>query len=67
MQARNGVPCRLERDPVCGRELTREQAPLTTVLRGRTYRFCSERCRTRFTIRPGWFVDRSPATSRRAS
>ena len=48
-----------ERDPVCGRELTRDQALLSSELRGRTYLFCSERCRMLFSICPGWYVDRA--------
>ena len=51
-------PCRLERDPVCGRELTSDQALLTAEVKGRTYLFCSERCRMLFSIRPAWFVQR---------
>ena len=48
--------CRPQRDPVCGRELTADQALLTAELRGHTYLFCSERCRMLFSIRPAWFV-----------
>lgn len=51
-----------ERDPVCGRELTKEQALLRTEVDGKTYLFCSERCRMLFSIRPGWFVDRPDTT-----
>ena len=59
MQYTNEPPGRPERDPVCGRELTKEQALLSAELKGRTYLFCSERCRMLFSIRPGWYVDRS--------
>jgi YHS domain-containing protein len=55
----------LERDPVCGRELTREQALLSAEVKGRTYLFCSERCRMLFSIRPAWFVDRADGSTRR--
>ena len=58
-------PCRLERDPVCGRELSRDQALLTAELKDRTYLFCSERCRMLFSIRPGWFVERADDPRRR--
>ena len=51
--------CQPQRDPVCGRELTDDQALLSSELRGRTYLFCSERCRMLFSIRPGWYVDRA--------
>jgi len=43
---------------VCGRELTREQALLSTEVDGRRLLFCSERCRMLFSIRPGWFLER---------
>ena len=56
--------CRPQRDPVCGRELTADQALLTAELRGRTYLFCSERCRMLFSIRPAWFVDRTDQAPR---
>ena len=56
--------CRPQRDPVCGRELTADQALLTAELRGHTYLFCSERCRMLFSIRPGWFVDRTDEAPR---
>ena len=51
--------CRPQRDPVCGRELTADQALLRSELKGRTYLFCSERCRMLFSIRPAWFVGRT--------
>jgi YHS domain-containing protein len=65
MQAAGDSPCHLERDPVCGRELTREQALLSSEMKGRTYLFCSERCRMLFSIRPAWFVERTDEPSRR--
>jgi YHS domain-containing protein len=64
MQAPDKPPCRLDRDPVCGRELATGQAPLSIELKGRTYLFCSERCRMLFSIRPAWFVDRTAETTR---
>lgn len=61
-------PKRLPCDPVCGRELTEEQALLSTQVKGDTYLFCSERCRMLFSIRPGWFLERTePRPARRAS
>ena len=65
MQAASEPPSRLERDPVCGRELTRDTALLAAELKGRTYLFCSERCRMRFSIRPAWFVEREGESHRR--
>ena len=58
------LPC----DPVCGRELTEEQALLSAEVDGDRYVFCSERCRMLFSIRPGWFLERAePRPARRAS
>lgn len=64
MPVTNEPPRRLERDPVCGRELTREQALLSAELKGHTYLFCSERCRMLFSIRPAWFVERRLESAR---
>ena len=55
----SGYHQRPEYDPVCGRELTGEQALLRTEIDGRRYLFCSERCRMLFSIRPGWFLERA--------
>jgi Cu+-exporting ATPase len=63
MRATSETPCRLERDPVCGRELTCGQALLRAESKGRTYHFCSKRCRMRFIIRPAWFVGRAEETA----
>ena len=61
-------PKRLACDPVCGRELTEEQSLLSAEVNGDTYLFCSERCRMLFSIRPGWFLERTePRPVRRAS
>lgn len=38
-------------DPVCGRQITEAQALLRAEHRGRTYLFCSERCRMLFALR----------------
>jgi len=65
MRTTDDLPGRLERDPVCGRELTREQALLSAEMKGRTYLFCSERCRMLFSIRPAWFVEQSGTRERR--
>jgi YHS domain-containing protein len=62
------IPRRLPCDPVCGRELSEEQALLSTEVSGDRYLFCSERCRLLFSIRPGWFLERTePRPARRAS
>ena len=62
MTAMRKLPC----DPVCGRELSEEQTLLTAEVRGEVYLFCSERCRTLFSLRPGWFLERTePRPARR--
>ena len=55
----NRCPQRPDYDPVCGRQLTRDQALLSTEIDGRRLLFCSERCRMLFSIRPGWFLERT--------
>jgi YHS domain-containing protein len=42
----------LMRDPVCGRHIVEERALLSAEYEGRTYLFCSERCRMLFALRP---------------
>jgi YHS domain-containing protein len=39
-------------DPVCGRHITEASALLRDEYQGRTYLFCSERCRMLFSLRP---------------
>ena len=58
------LPC----DPVCGRELTEEEALLSVEVNDDRYLFCSELCRMLFSIRPEWFLERTePRPARRAS
>jgi YHS domain-containing protein len=58
------LPC----DPVCGRELTEEQALLSAEVEGDRYLFCSERCRLLFSLRAEWFLEPTePRPARRAS
>ena len=42
----------LTRDTVCGRHIVEERALLRAEYGGRTYLFCSERCRMLFALRP---------------
>ena len=44
------------RDPVCGMESAHERALLITQHDGRTYPFCSERCRMLFALHPEAFA-----------
>lgn len=43
-------------DPVCGMAIEAEQAFAKTEHAGKTYYFCSEACRQRFTAEPGKYV-----------
>lgn len=44
------------RDEVCGMEFPIEQATTRTRLKGRSYYFCSVRCKWLFLTHPGWYV-----------
>lgn len=44
------------RDEVCGMTLAPEEAAATVQLQGKTYHFCSERCRAKFEEHPDWYV-----------
>ena len=46
----------LTRDPVCGRHISEAQALLRAEHKGRTFLFCSERCRMLFALRPEAFA-----------
>ena len=52
MQLIEGTFRLLTQDPVCGRHITEAQALLRAEHHGRTYLFCSERCRMLFALRP---------------
>lgn len=50
------------RDEVCGMTIKSESAAGTVSFEGRTYHFCSERCRRKFREHPDWYVaTRGPA------
>jgi YHS domain-containing protein len=50
-----------QRDPVCGRHITAASALLRDEYEGRTYLFCSERCRMLFSLRPeSYAIDDDP-------
>ena len=44
-------------DPVCGMEVTEEDAACTFEYRGRTYYFCAESCRDEFAEDPRSFLE----------
>jgi len=48
------------RDEVCGMRFSAAQAAATTSVEGKTYYFCSQRCRERFLEHPGWYVPVEP-------
>ncbi len=43
-------------DPVCGMQVRRDDAPAQASFGGRSYRFCSDRCRERFGENPGRYA-----------
>jgi YHS domain-containing protein len=51
------------RDPVCGRHITETSALLRDEDEGRTYLFCSERCRMLFSLRPEAYAVRGGETA----
>ena len=50
------------RDPVCGRHINETSALLRDEYEGRTYLFCSERCRMLFSLRPEAYAVRCGET-----
>src|SRR5688500_10289565 len=53
----------LVKDPVCGMDVTPENAAGSSDYGGRTYDFCSAACRSRFEHDPSAYVDPPPAPS----
>ena len=43
-------------DEVCGMTIEAEGAAASARFQGRTYHFCSDRCRTKFREHPDWYV-----------
>ena len=43
-------------DEVCGMTIETDRAAATTEFQGKTYYFCTERCREKFEEHPGWYV-----------
>ncbi len=43
-------------DEVCGMTIEAESAAATAEFQGKTYYFCTERCREKFEEHPGWYV-----------
>ncbi len=57
----------LTRDPVCGGHIAEAQALLSAEHEGKTYLFCSERCRMLFALRPDSFaVDEAQLAAKEA-
>ena len=56
MQAGEDSPDAVMRDPVCGRQVAREGTLLVAEHDGRTYPFCSDRCRMLFALHPEAFT-----------
>jgi Cu+-exporting ATPase len=60
MNERTAETTTMERDPVCGMTV-RPEAPHRHDYRGRTYRFCSAGCRTKFIADPDRYLAGGPA------
>lgn len=46
----------VQKDPVCGMEVETTASALTSEYLGRTFRFCSERCRKLFDLHPNNYI-----------
>lgn len=44
------------RDEVCGMRIDASDSVGMVDFQGRTYHFCSDRCRRKFEENPGWYV-----------
>ncbi len=44
------------KDPVCGMEVSEDEAPFSAEYKGKTYPFCSKSCRDRFLQDPERYV-----------
>ena len=60
---KHGGSAPAEKDPVCGMEVTPEKAAAATVHRGRTYYFCSKKCRDRFEQEPEKYTSATIGTT----
>ncbi len=47
----------MARDPVCGMDVDEAKAPARAVYQGRTYYFCSARCKGEFDRNPRRYVE----------
>ena len=45
-----------QRDPVCGMEVDQQDAAATSEYQGKTYSFCSQRCKEKFDQNPQQYV-----------
>lgn len=45
-------------DPVCGMEVTKEQAACSYEYKGKTYYFCAQSCRDEFAANPQNFLEK---------
>lgn len=43
-------------DEVCGMSIEMDDAVASVEFQGKTYSFCSDRCRRMFEEHPGWYV-----------
>jgi Cu+-exporting ATPase len=54
---------KMARDPVCGMDVAEATAKHRADRRGKTYFFCSARCRERFSEEPDRFLEEAPAAA----
>lgn len=47
----------MTKDPVCGMEIDEKQAAARTEYRGKTYLFCSVKCKAEFVSNPDRYVE----------
>ncbi|MEM0020696.1 MAG: YHS domain-containing protein [Fervidicoccaceae archaeon] len=50
----------VETDPVCGMKVDTSKTKHKTIYKGRTYYFCSERCRKAFEEKPEYYLEHGP-------
>lgn len=47
----------MAKDPVCGMEVSEEEAAATSVYKGKTYYFCALNCKTAFDENPEEYLE----------
>ncbi|NIQ05645.1 MAG: YHS domain-containing protein [Candidatus Korarchaeota archaeon] len=47
-------------DPVCGMEVTKEDAEYKTLYQGTVYYFCSKKCKKKFEEKADYYLEHGP-------